>query len=64
MLDSYDVPFRPVTAPETPVDAAEPVADPTRAEPAPAVPWAIWLAVGLAAVTGALALGRRRAGAA
>ncbi len=64
MLDSYDVPFRPVTAPETPVDAAEPVADPSRAEPAPAVPWAIWLAVGLAAVTGALALGRRRAGAA
>ena len=64
MLDGYGVPFRPVTTPEAPVDAAEPVADPAPADPVPAVPWAIWLAVGLVAVTGALALGRRRTGAA
>jgi hypothetical protein len=64
MLDAYGVPFRPVTAPEAPVEAAEPVADPAPADPVSAVPWAIWLAVGLAAVTGALALGRRRTGAA
>jgi hypothetical protein len=64
MLDSYDVPFRPLAAPEQPVEAAEPVAEPAPAEPAPDAPWAIWFAVGLAAVAGALALGRRRAGAA